>query len=45
MTSQVSDVAVTNAKIRRTVMLHGVLSFIFNTTIIALSVNMASNAL
>lgn len=45
MTSQVSDVAVTSPTIRRTVMLHGVLSFIFNTTIIALSVNMASNAI
>ncbi|MCC7346131.1 MAG: DUF1345 domain-containing protein [Variibacter sp.] len=45
MTSQVSDVAVTSARLRRTVTAHGVLSFVFNTTIIALTVNIASSIL
>ena len=43
MTSQVSDVAVTSKVIRRVVALHGVLSFFFNLTILALTVNMISN--
>jgi uncharacterized membrane protein len=41
MTSQVSDVAVTGKAIRLTVTAHGVFSFLFNTTIIALTVNIA----
>ncbi len=45
MTFQVSDVAVTNKWIRRSVTVHGVLSFFFNTTVIALTVNMAANAI
>lgn len=45
MTSQVSDVAVTSPRLRRTVALHGVLAFVFNTTIIALTVNIASSVL
>ena len=44
MTFQVSDVAVTNRWIRRSVATHGVISFFFNTTVIALTVNMAANA-
>ena len=43
MTSQVSDVAVTSKVIRRMVALHGVLSFFFNLTVLALTVNMVSN--
>jgi uncharacterized membrane protein len=43
MTFQVSDVAVTNKRIRRSVVLHGVLSFFFTTAVVALSVNMAAN--
>jgi uncharacterized membrane protein len=43
MTSQVSDVAVTSKVIRRMVAVHGVLSFFFNVTILALTVNMVSN--
>jgi len=43
LTSQVSDVAVTSKVIRRVVALHGVLSFFFNLTILALTVNMISN--
>ena len=44
MTFQVSDVAITNPRIRRTATVHGVLAFFFNTTVIALTVNMAANA-
>lgn len=43
LTSQVSDVAITSKVIRRVVALHGVLSFFFNLTILALTVNMISN--
>jgi uncharacterized membrane protein len=45
MTSQVSDVAVTAKSIRRTVAAHGVLSFFFNATLLALMVNIAASAL
>ena len=44
MTFQVSDVAVTNKWIRRSVVAHGALSFFFTTTVVALTVNMAANA-
>ena len=44
MTFQVSDVAVTNKWIRRQVAGHGILSFFFTTTVVALTVNMAANA-
>jgi uncharacterized membrane protein len=43
MTSQVSDVAITSKVIRRVVNLHGVLSFFFNVSVLALTVNMVSN--
>ncbi len=45
MTSQVSDVAVTGRAIRRTVAAHGVVSFLFNAALIALTVNIAASAL
>jgi uncharacterized membrane protein len=45
MTSQVSDVAVTAKSIRRTDSAHGVLSFFFNATLLALMVNIAASAL
>jgi uncharacterized membrane protein len=45
MTSQVSDVAVTAKSIRRTVTAHGVVSFFFNATLLALMVNIAASAL
>jgi uncharacterized membrane protein len=44
-TFQVSDVAVTNRWIRRSVAAHGVLSFFFNAAVVALTVNMAANAI
>jgi uncharacterized membrane protein len=43
MTSQVSDVAITTKTIRRMAALHGVLSFFFNVTVLALTVNIVSN--
>jgi uncharacterized membrane protein len=39
MTSQVSDVQITSPSIRRLALIHGILSFGFNTVILALSVN------
>jgi uncharacterized membrane protein len=45
MTSQVSDVAVTSKEVRRIVTAHGVLSFVFNAALLALTVNLAAGAL
>jgi uncharacterized membrane protein len=42
MTSQVSDVAITARSIRRLSLIHGVLSFFFNTTILAMTVNIVA---
>lgn len=39
MTAQVSDVQVTSTRMRRLTMGHGVVSFIFNTVLIAMAVN------
>ena len=39
MTFQVSDVQVTSKRIRRMVLLHGLISFIFNTFFVALTIN------
>ena len=41
-TAQTSDVEVCSRKMRRVVTLHGLLSFFFNTTVIALVVNLTS---
>jgi uncharacterized membrane protein len=45
MTSQVSDVGVTSKHIRRTVAAHGVVSFLFNAALLALTVNIAASAI
>ena len=45
MTAQVSDVGVTDKIIRRTATAHGVISFIFNTALVALMVNIAASAI
>lgn len=45
MTAQVSDVGVTAKAIRRTATAHGVISFIFNTALVALMVNIAASAI
>jgi len=42
MTFQVSDVQITSRKLRRVAALHGLLSFLFNTVIIAFTVNIAA---
>jgi len=44
MTSQVSDVAVACKPIRRTVTAHGIVSFVFNAALLALTVNIAASA-
>jgi uncharacterized membrane protein len=45
MTAQVSDVGITDKTIRRTVTVHGVISFVFNTALLALMVNIAASAI
>ena len=45
MTSQVSDVAITCRPIRHTVSAHGIISFIFNVALLALTVNIAASAI
>jgi len=45
MTSQVSDVAVTSAHMRRTTLGHGVLSFLFNIAVLAMSINVLSGVI
>ncbi len=40
MTSQVSDVAISSQNLRRLSLVHGILSFFFNTTILAMSINL-----
>jgi uncharacterized membrane protein len=42
MTFQVSDVQITSRKLRRLATVHGLIGFVFNTVIIALTVNIAS---
>jgi uncharacterized membrane protein len=42
MTFQVSDVVINSRKIRRLALLHGLLSFIYNTVIVAFSINIIS---
>lgn len=42
MTFQVSDVPITSRKLRRVATVHGLLSFLFNTVIVALTVNLAA---
>jgi uncharacterized membrane protein len=45
MTFQVSDVQITSRKFRRLAAVHGLLSFLFNTIIVALTVNIAAGLL
>jgi uncharacterized membrane protein len=45
MTAQVSDVGITDKAIRRTATVHGIISFVFNTALVALMVNIAASAL
>jgi uncharacterized membrane protein len=45
MTAQVSDVGITDRIIRRTATMHGIVSFAFNTALLALMVNIAASAI
>ncbi len=45
MTFQVSDVQITSRKLRRLATVHGLLAFLFNTVIVALTVNIAASLL
>src|SRR5205807_418194 len=45
MTAQVSDVGITDNIIRRTATVHGIISFVFNTALLALMVNIAASAI
>lgn len=45
MTSQVSDVQIASREIRRWALLHGMISFAFNTAVLALSINVLSGVL
>ena len=42
MTCQVSDVQISSQEMRRLALVHGLLSFLFNTLILALAINLAS---
>jgi len=45
MTAQVSDVGIADKTIRRTATAHGIISFVFNTALVALMVNIAASAI
>ena len=45
MTAQVSDVGITDKTIRRTATVHGIISFIYKTALVALMVNIAASAI
>jgi uncharacterized membrane protein len=45
MTAQVSDVGITDKTIRRAATAHGIVSFIYNTALVALMVNIAASAI
>jgi uncharacterized membrane protein len=45
MTCQVSDVGITDKTIRRTATVHGIISFVYNTALVALMVNIAASAI
>jgi uncharacterized membrane protein len=45
MTAQVSDVGITDKTIRRTATIHGIISFVYNTALVSLMVNIAASAI
>jgi uncharacterized membrane protein len=45
MTSQVSDVSITTRQMRRLTLIHGVLAFIFNIAILAMSINIIGSVI
>jgi uncharacterized membrane protein len=42
-TSQTADVAIASSSMRQLALVHGVLAFLFNTTLLALTINIAAN--
>ena len=42
MTSQTSDVSISSSELRRLVLIHGVIAFFFNTTLLAITINIAA---
>ena len=42
MTAQTSDVVITSRRMRRLVIVHGIVSFVFTTAVIALTVNLGA---
>lgn len=45
MTSQVSDVQITSSSVRRLALLHGLLAYLFNAVVIALTINVIASLL
>lgn len=45
MTFQVSDVQITSSRIRAEAMVHGLIAFMFNIGILALTVNLVANSI
>ena len=45
MTSQVSDVDVTSRQMRQLGLIHGVISFFFNTTLLAITINIVAGSI
>jgi uncharacterized membrane protein len=45
MTSQTADVAIATTRMRRLVMAHGIIAFVFNTMLLALTINIAASML
>jgi len=45
MTSQVSDVPTTTRRVRRLTLMHGILSFVFNITVLALAMNLLASVI
>jgi uncharacterized membrane protein len=45
MTSQTADVALAATRMRRLAMAHGMIAFVFNTTLLALTINLAASLL
>ena len=45
MTSQTADVAIASTRMRRLVMVHGMIAFVFNTALLALTINIAASLL
>jgi uncharacterized membrane protein len=45
MTCQTADVGIANTRMRRLVMAHGLVAFVFNTTLLALTINIVASLL